>query len=185
MSRLIVNPAAYITRKVPISAIGSVRPVITVLRQELRNRNTMRMVSAAPSSSVRLTLFTESRMPLEVSRTISSFTSGGSTRASEAITSRTPSTTSMVLASWALTTSSATARLPSTMAMLSSSSWPSTTVATWERSTGWPPRRATMIERNCSGRTMRPCTCTICSRSRVIRVPAGNSWFSFLIAWIN
>ena len=47
---LIVKPHAYITANVPISAIGSVRPVITVLRHEPRNRNTISTVSSAPSS---------------------------------------------------------------------------------------------------------------------------------------
>ena len=61
----------------PIREIGRVSPVITVLRQELRNRNTMRMVSPAPSSRVCLTLLTELRMPREVSRTTSSVTSAG------------------------------------------------------------------------------------------------------------
>ncbi len=40
---------------VAITASGSVRPVITVLRQLCRNRNTMRIVSAAPSTIVCLT----------------------------------------------------------------------------------------------------------------------------------
>ena len=38
---LMVKPNRYMNRKVPISAIGSVRPVITVERQEFRNRNTI------------------------------------------------------------------------------------------------------------------------------------------------
>ena len=45
---------------VAITAIGSVRPVMTVLRQLCRNRNTISTVSAAPSRIVlftRLTLF--------------------------------------------------------------------------------------------------------------------------------
>ena len=56
VTMLIEKPNMYMNRKVPISAIGSARPVITVERQELRNRKTMPMVSSAPSSSVRLTL---------------------------------------------------------------------------------------------------------------------------------
>jgi len=47
--------------KLEITAIGSVRPVITVLRQLCRNRNTMAMVSSAPSISVRFTPESESR----------------------------------------------------------------------------------------------------------------------------
>ena len=54
---LIVKPNASMNRKVPISEIGSVRPVITVERHEFRNRNTMPIVSSAPSNSVRCTFF--------------------------------------------------------------------------------------------------------------------------------
>ena len=75
---LMVKPNAAMTMKVPISAIGSVRPVITVERQEFRNRKTMATVSRPPSISVCCTLSTEFRMPREPSRTISSFTPGGS-----------------------------------------------------------------------------------------------------------
>ena len=45
--------------KLAITVIGSVRPVITVLRHEPRNRNTISTVSKAPSMIVVLTLFTE------------------------------------------------------------------------------------------------------------------------------
>jgi hypothetical protein len=38
--------------KLAMTAIGSVSPVMTVLRQECRNRKTMAMVSSAPSISV-------------------------------------------------------------------------------------------------------------------------------------
>ena len=38
--------------KLEITAMGSVRPVMIVLRQECRNRKTMTMVSSAPSISV-------------------------------------------------------------------------------------------------------------------------------------
>ena len=50
---LMVKPKAYMKRKVPISAMGKVRPVMTVLRQLLRNRNTISTVSSAPSMRVR------------------------------------------------------------------------------------------------------------------------------------
>ena len=43
---LIVKPNMYMNRNVPISAIGSVSPVMTVERQELRNRKTIRIVSS-------------------------------------------------------------------------------------------------------------------------------------------
>ena len=65
---LIVKPNRYMNRKVPISAIGSVRPVMTVERQEFRNRKTISTVSAAPSISVRCTLATDTRIERELSR---------------------------------------------------------------------------------------------------------------------
>ena len=40
---------------------GSARPVMTVERQELRNRNTTSTVSSAPSTSASSTLLTERR----------------------------------------------------------------------------------------------------------------------------
>ena len=78
VSTFSVKPNAAITMKAPNTEIGSVRPVITVLRQECRNRNTMAMVSRPPSIIVCCTLLTEFWMPRELSRTISSLTSGGS-----------------------------------------------------------------------------------------------------------
>ena len=46
--------------KAEITAIGKVRPVMTVLRQLCRNRNTIAIVSSAPSISVRFTPWSES-----------------------------------------------------------------------------------------------------------------------------
>jgi hypothetical protein len=60
-----------------ITAIGSVSPVMIVLRQECRNRNTITTVSSAPSISV---FFRPSSEPLtqsEVARISVSSTSGG------------------------------------------------------------------------------------------------------------
>ena len=45
--------------KLEITAIGSVSPVITVLRHECRNRNTIATVSSAPSISVCCNPFSE------------------------------------------------------------------------------------------------------------------------------
>jgi hypothetical protein len=53
--KLSVKPKAYTAMKLEMTAIGSVRPVMTVLRQECRNRNTIAIVSSAPSTSVRCT----------------------------------------------------------------------------------------------------------------------------------
>ena len=65
-------------QKVPISAIGSVRPVMTVERHEFRNRNTISTVSSAPSISVRRTFSTATRIGREASAIGSSCTPGGS-----------------------------------------------------------------------------------------------------------
>ena len=128
-----VKPNAAITMKAPNTEIGSARPVITVLRQECRNRKTMAMVSRPPSTIVCCTLSTEFWMPRELSRTISSVTSGGRVFCRSSTARRTPRATAMVLAPCVLTTSRATARSPLSAAMFSSSCWPSTTVATWRR----------------------------------------------------
>ena len=75
---LIVKPNMFMNRNVPISEIGSVRPVMTVERQELRNRNTISTVSSAPSISVRRTFSTDTRIGREPSAIGSSRTPGGS-----------------------------------------------------------------------------------------------------------
>ena len=49
---LIVKPNRFMKKKVPMIAIGNVSPVITVERQELRNRNTISTVRIPPSISV-------------------------------------------------------------------------------------------------------------------------------------
>ncbi len=54
-----VKPNASMAMKVAITAIGSVRPVITVLRQLWRKKNTMSTVSSAPS---RIVCFTRSTL---------------------------------------------------------------------------------------------------------------------------
>jgi hypothetical protein len=59
---LMVKPNRFMNRKVPMMEIGSVSPVMTVERQELRNRNTMSTVSSAPSISVRRTFSTATRI---------------------------------------------------------------------------------------------------------------------------
>ena len=60
-------------KKVPITEIGKVRPVITVERQEFKNKNTIKTVNKAPSIKVRFTLSTATRIVLEPSVTFSSF----------------------------------------------------------------------------------------------------------------
>ena len=73
-----VKPNAAITMNAPNTEIGRARPVITVLRQECKNRKTMAMVRQPPSIIVCWTLLTEFWMPRELSRTMSSLTSTGS-----------------------------------------------------------------------------------------------------------
>ena len=65
-----------------ITEIGSVSPVITVERQEFRKQNTMSTVSRPPSTSVFSTSATDSRMKIDVSRTIWISVPGGSSACS-------------------------------------------------------------------------------------------------------
>ena len=109
---LMVKPKAYMNRKVPISAIGSVSPVMTVERQLFRNRKTISTVSAAPSNSVRLTLATETRMARELSRLTSILTPGGVTVLASSSAFISPSTTAMVFSPWLFSTDSSTVRWP-------------------------------------------------------------------------
>ena len=110
---LMVKPKTYMKRKVPISAIGSVRPVMTVERQEFRNRKTISTVSAAPSISVRCTLATETRMARELSRIDLDLHA----RRQQRLRLRParlfrPSTTAMVFSPWLFCTDSSTVRWP-------------------------------------------------------------------------
>ena len=59
---LMVKPSMFMKKNVPIRAMGSVSPVITVERQEFRKRNTISTVSSAPSIKVLRTLATETRI---------------------------------------------------------------------------------------------------------------------------
>ena len=59
---LIVKPNISMKRKVPIKATGKVSPVMTVERQEFKNKKTIRIVSNAPSIKVRLTFSTPTRI---------------------------------------------------------------------------------------------------------------------------
>ena len=118
---LMVKPKMYMNKKVPISAMGKVRPVITVLRQEFKNRKTMSTVSAAPSIRVRCTLATLMRMLRELSRLISVRMCGG-VRALDSSSARLrPSTTAMVFSPWLFCTLSSTVRWPLYRARLSCS----------------------------------------------------------------
>ena len=174
------KPNRSMKKKVPTSAMGSVRPVMTVERQEFRNRKTMPTVSKAPSTSVRCTLATATRMGRELSRTTSTAMPGGSSFFSACAAFCRPSTTSMVFSPWFFTTSRAIMRWPLKRASDSTSSGPSTTSATCHSLMGWgeAPRRATTMSRNSSGRLTAPSICTMRSDSRLRSAPAGRSRFS-------
>ena len=62
-----VKPSMDMIQNVPMMAIGSVRPVMMVERQELRNKNTINTVSSEPSIKVFFTLFTPTRIWREAS----------------------------------------------------------------------------------------------------------------------
>ena len=64
---LMVKPSMYMNKKLPKMAMGSVKPVITVERQLLRNKNTISTVSSAPSIRVRRTFSTDTRICREPS----------------------------------------------------------------------------------------------------------------------
>ncbi len=109
---LIVKPNMYMKRKVPMSAIGSVSPVMTVERHELRNRNTISTVSAAPSNSVVCRFATETRIERELSRLTSVWMPAGVRAAASASARRRPSTTAIVFSPCDFCTASSTVRSP-------------------------------------------------------------------------
>ena len=109
---LMVKPNRFMKKNVPISAIGSVRPVITVERHEFRNRNTISTVSSAPSISVRRTLSTDTRIGREPSTICSSRTPGGTSALSATSAAFSPSVTAMVFSSCAFCTCSSSVRWP-------------------------------------------------------------------------
>jgi hypothetical protein len=72
-----VNPQAQTAMKEESTETGSARPVITVERQELRNRKTTKTVSSAPSISASSTLRTDWRTRSPASRITDTFSPGG------------------------------------------------------------------------------------------------------------
>ena len=109
---------------------GSARPVITVDRQELRNRNTTRTVSNAPSTNASSTLRTEWRTRSPASRTTSSLVPAGSVFCSCAMRALTRSATAVVLYSRDLTMSNPIACVPLNSAADVGSAAPACTIAT-------------------------------------------------------
>ena len=77
---LSVKPNAHTAMNEASTQTGSARPVITVERQEFRNRNTTSTVSGAPSISASSTLRTALPTRSPASWTMSSLAPGGSVR---------------------------------------------------------------------------------------------------------
>jgi len=109
---LMVNPSRFMKKKVPITAIGRVSPVMTVERHEFRNRNTISTVSSAPSISVCRTFCTDTRIGREPSAMGSSAKPGGSSARTALSAAFRPSTTAMVFSSCAFWTCSSRVRWP-------------------------------------------------------------------------
>ena len=73
-------PRSFMTRNDDITEIGSVRPVITVERQELMKQKTIRIVRMPPMIRVCWTSSRDSRVKIELSRTTVSCRPGGELR---------------------------------------------------------------------------------------------------------
>ena len=161
------------TMKVAITEIGSVSPVMTVLRHDPRNRNTMTTVSSAPSMIVVLTLLTDCSTKSAIAHMNFSSMPGGSCLRifSAAYFSSRP--TSTMLASCALNTDTPMAGWPLTRDSDCRSRSASTTVATCDSRIGTPILRATMMRSNCSGDVSRPSTRMIDSDVSLWIVPTG------------
>ena len=95
-----------------MTAIGKVKPVITVERHELRNKNTMPMVSSAPSSKVCCTFFTANRMGRDASPMGSMRMPAKAVALDSAKVSFRACTTSMVFSSCAFWTCNTKVRSP-------------------------------------------------------------------------
>jgi hypothetical protein len=94
---LSVNPKAQTAMNEARTDTGSARPVITVERQLLRNRNTTRTVSSAPSISASSTLRTAAVTRVPELRTTSSVVSAGRFGRRRSTSSSTWLATSVVL----------------------------------------------------------------------------------------
>ncbi len=156
-----------------MTAIGSVRPVMTVLRQEPRNRNTISTVSSAPSTIVRLTLSTDCSTKSAIAHMNFSSVPAGSCLRMSAAAPFSWRPTSTMLASCALWTHTPIAGWPSTRVSERRSASPSMTSATCSSRIGTPARRAMMIRLNSPGEDSRPSTRTIASEVRFEMVPTG------------
>ena len=77
-----VIPRKFMAMNEEMTEIGSVSPVMTVERQELRKQKTIRIVRRPPMIRVVCTSGTDSRIMTEPSRTSSISTAGGSSASS-------------------------------------------------------------------------------------------------------
>ena len=141
-----VKPASLRANRVPIRAIGSVSPVITVLRHEPRNSHTISTVSSAPSNRVARTLARLRRTCSAVLRSTVTRVPAGRAACIKASAALTASAVATTLAPRAAVISMASAGVPLTSARLLRSSAPSRTVATSASRMLRPARLATTSE---------------------------------------
>ncbi len=156
---------------------GSASPVMTVDRQELRNRNTTSTVSSAPWTSASSTLRTARRTRVPASRTISSRASAGSRCRSRATSSATLALTWVVLVPFAFSTSMPTASRPLNCAAVRCSLVPSNTSATSPSSMFRPPREVTTRWPKSAGVSRRPRRRMLRSSCGVFSRPTGAARF--------
>jgi len=109
---LSVNPKAQTAMNAASTLTGRARPVMTVDRHELRNRNTTSTVSTAPSMRASCTFRTAWATRTPASCTTSSLAPLGRRCCSVSIRALSPSLTWVVLYPLALSTSMPTASLP-------------------------------------------------------------------------
>ncbi len=170
---LSVKPKAHTAMKEESTETGSARPVITVERQEFRNRKTTRTVRMAPSTSASSTLRTELRTRSPESRTTSMRTPWGRVGRSRSTASLTASATLVVLAPLDLVMSMPTASSPLNRASERCSALPSRTVATCPSRIIWPLRVLTTSCSNSAGVSSRPRRRIDCSESSLSMRPTG------------
>jgi hypothetical protein len=136
---LMVKPNRFMNKKVPISAMGSVSPVMTVERHEFRNKNTISTVSMAPSISVWRTLATATRMGREPSPPRLSLHAGRQLGLQLGQCRFRPSTTSMVFSSCDFLHRQQQRALAVVKRQASTSCAPSSTPGHLTQAHGWRP----------------------------------------------
>jgi len=173
--KLSVKPRAFTAMKDAITEMGKVNPVMTVLRHECKNKNTITTVSAAPSISVRFTPSSEA-----LTESLVALVSFNSTPAGKLLLSSSPaffkaSPVCTTLASCILKTSNPMALTPSTRDMVVGSCSRSVMVPRSASVSTTGPRRATTTLANCLGSRTRPSTRTVASCLALLSKPTGKS----------